>query len=62
MKMNLQISNHEVNVLTYALDQHIITLRDLLKNGEAVIVSELKDTFQTYIDDMQAILARMDEI
>lgn len=59
--MILTLSSHEANVLSYALDQHIVTLKDLLKKGETVIVPELQDTFQTYINDMQALLERVEE-
>ena len=62
MEMNLQISSHEASVLSYALDQHIVTLRNLLKDGDEVIVPELKDTFKTYIDDMEALLNRIPEV
>ena len=60
--MTLNLSNHETGVLRYALDQHIITLRNLLKDGETAIVPDLKDTFRAYIDDMQALLDRVDEV
>lgn len=58
----LTLSSHEASVLSYALDQHIITLKDLLKAGKTAIVPELHSTFQAYIDDMQALHDRIEEV
>lgn len=57
-----ELAQSELDTIRYALDQQIMTLNALLREGETAIVPELKETFQGYIDNMQDLLDRLPEV
>lgn len=57
-----ELKQSELETIRYALDQQIMTLNALLGECETAIVPELKETFQSYIDNMQDLLDRLPEV
>lgn len=58
------LSDSELSTVRYALDQHIITLRELIdKLPEGSPAREsLAREFKTYITNMQALLDKLPEV
>jgi hypothetical protein len=56
MTHRIAVTNSELNIIRYALEQHIMTINNLLKEGKAVIADEYQETFSRYIKDMQNVL------